>query len=82
MLYTVIPLERIYNNMTKSIIDEYMAQGLLPLDTSSDFKDISIDNGRISAKRQGDKYIVNRINSTNMSDYLDDKYTPGKEIDI
>ncbi len=82
MLYTVIPLERIYNNMTKSIIDEYVVQGLLPLDTSSDFKDISIDNGRISAKRQGDKYIVNRINSTNMSDYLDDKYTPGKEIDI
>ncbi len=82
MLYTVVPLERIYSNKVRSILDEYKVQGLMPQDEPSMFKDIPIAHGKISARLEGDKYIVNRVNSTDMVDYLNVDYSPGNQIDI
>lgn len=82
MLYTVVPLERIYSNRAKSILDEYKVQGLMPQDDSPIFKDIPIAHGKVSARQEGDRYVVNRIDSTDMSDYLNEKYFPGSQIDI
>lgn len=81
MLYTVVPLERIYSNRAKSILDEYKVQGLMPKE-ELEFRDIPIVHGKITARRDGDRYVVNQINSTDMTDYLNTNYWPGQEIDI
>lgn len=82
MLYTIVPLERVYSNTTRSLIDDYMVQALSPVETETQYIDIPIAHGSLSARRQGDKYIVNQIKSTDMSSYLNEMYAPGKEIDI
>lgn len=82
MLYTIVPLERVYNNRAKSILDEYKVQGLLPQDETIKFEDIPLDHGRISVRREGDSYVVNQIKSTDMADYLNVNYNPGNKIDI
>ncbi|NLJ90500.1 MAG: hypothetical protein GX323_06315 [Clostridiales bacterium] len=82
MLYTVVPLERIYSNMAKSVLDEYKVKGLMPKDEPVTYKDIPIAHGKILAQLEGDKYVVSRINSTDMADYLNSKYAPGSQIKI
>ncbi|BBF42071.1 hypothetical protein lbkm_0753 [Lachnospiraceae bacterium KM106-2] len=64
MLYTVMPLERVYHSYdTKDEKEEMM--------------EFSLEHGRIIAKRCEDHYEVERILSTDMSDYLREDYMPG-----
>ncbi|MDI9509978.1 MAG: hypothetical protein GX319_09220 [Clostridiales bacterium] len=73
MLYTVIPLERIYVDQRaedKKTIDE----------TDAEYKDLVLKHGRVVTRRDGDNYVVQRINSTDMRDYLNEEYSPGKII--
>lgn len=81
MLYTVVPLERIYSNQARSILDEYRVKSYQATE-EIEYKDISISHGRIYARKEGNKYIVDKIHSTNMEDYLNEKYAPGAEIAI
>jgi hypothetical protein len=77
MLYTVVPLERIYaiprsndrNNKDK-----------LKETSEPEYRDVLLPHGRIMARREGENYIIERVNSTDMSDYLKDDYVPGKNI--
>jgi hypothetical protein len=77
MLYTVVPLERIYaiphskdgNNKDQQIND-----------AQSEYRDVLLPHGRIVARRDGENYIIERVNSTDMNDYLKDDYVPGKNI--
>lgn len=73
MLYTAVPLERIYAQQPSSSKQN---------DNDTDYKDISLEYGRIKAKREKDHYIVERIESTNMSDYLMEEYSPGAVIQV
>lgn len=82
MLYTIVPLDRIYYNQTTSIVDEYKAQGLLAQDDTSEFVEFSITHGGITARREGDRFVVKQIKSTNMEDYLNPKYAPGSDIEF
>ena len=86
MLYTIVPLENIYSNRTKSILDDYMvanlSSGTPNSRTNTEFRNIPIAYGSVTASRRGDKYLVNQVKSTDMSDYLNEKYSPGSEIDI
>lgn len=79
MLYTVVPLERIYSYRPNSVI---ISSYKNPDDQNgeSEYKDISIQHGRISARRDGENYVVDRICSTDMSDYLNVNYMPGSII--
>lgn len=81
MLYTVVPLERIYSNQARSILDDYRVQSY-KAEEKTEYKDIAIPHGRVYARREGNKYIVDKIHSTNMEDYLNNKYSPGSEIQI
>ena len=74
MLYTSRPLERIYYDHNTKNNDEIKSE------KSTEYKEVIIENGRVIAKRMGDKYVVDYINSTDMSNYLNISYTPGKEI--
>lgn len=76
MLYTTRPLERIYSNQVQSLIisrftDEERKNELISLD---------VEHGKVYARREGDNYIVDGINSTSLDDYLDSKYSPGSII--
>ncbi|WMJ88344.1 YlzJ-like family protein [Anaerocolumna sp. MB42-C2] len=80
MLYTVVPLERIYSNRTESLLINTHEKEDKKEDTAVEFKDITLKHGKISARREGENYIVEGINSTDMRDYLKKEYSPGSVI--
>jgi hypothetical protein len=45
-----------------------------------EYREVLLPNGRIVTRREGENYIIERLNSTNMKDYLNDEYVPGKNI--
>lgn len=85
MLYTVVPLERIYSYRTESVLTGRASQ----LDDvhsfnskESELASMSLSSGRVYAKRYGEEYLVDGIFSTDMSDYLNPMYVPGSVINI
>lgn len=73
MLYTVVPLERIY-------VDQSAKETATKEEAESEYKEVLIRHGRVVARRDGEKYVVQKINSTDMGDYLNADYSPGKVI--
>lgn len=77
MLYTVRPLERIYaqpdvfnpkkDNKPKAVES-----------AQAEYKEVQLPNGRIVTRRDGENYIIEHISSTDMQDYLNDDFVPGK----
>jgi len=79
MLYTVRPLERVYADPRKDDIEKYKnTEGAKNAASEDDYRDVTLPHGRIVTRRSGKDYVVERINSTDMSDYLNEEYTPGK----
>jgi hypothetical protein len=77
MLYTVRPLERIY--APPGVFDEKKKEKPGSTgQTEGEYKEVLLPNGRIVTRREGENYIIERINSTDMQDYLNDEYAPGK----
>lgn len=79
MLYTVVPLERIYSYRTESILCN-SSRNKDNKTEEVEYKQISLPNGRIYARRDGENYVVDGIHSTDMSDYLNSEYSPGSVI--
>ncbi len=73
MLYTVVPLERIY-------VDQRAKEQAKKEETEPQYKEVLLKHGRVVTRRDGDNYVVQKINSTDMSDYLNAEYSPGKII--
>lgn len=73
MLYTVVPLERIY-------VDQRAKNQAMKEETEPEYKEIVLKHGRIVTRRDGENYVVQKINSTDMSDYLNADYAPGKIV--
>lgn len=46
-------------------------------DNKAEYRIVDIAHGKVHAKLEGENYIVDSINSTDMSDYLNDRYIPG-----
>lgn len=80
MLYTVKPLERIYAAPETFDSSKRFSAAQAKETSAQEYKDIVLQNGRIVARRNGEEYVVERINSTNMKDYLNEEYVPGKSI--
>ena len=77
MLYTVTPLERIFAR-PESYSDIRQER---PVEKAEEeYHDINLKHGRVVTRRNGENYIVERINSTDMTDYLKEEYSPGKTI--
>ncbi len=77
MLYTVKPLERIYARPA-SYTDIKQER---PKDQAeAQYREVALRHGRVVARREGDAYVVEGINSTDMQDYLNEEYAPGKNI--
>lgn len=73
MLYTVVPLERIY-------VDQRAKDQAKKDEVEPEYKEVLLKHGRVVARREGENYVVQKINSTDMSDYLNVDYSPGKII--
>ena len=67
MLYTVVPLERIYNDMN-----------LIKQEEPVECKVFYTKYGTITTNLVNDEYIIDSIRSTNMEDYLNPDYQPGE----
>ena len=81
MLYTIVPLERIYSCRTESIISGINSnKDSEKMSTDVECKRIALKHGHIYARREGEGYIVDGILSTDMADYLNGDYSPGKSI--
>lgn len=81
MLYTVVPLERIYSYRTESVLGntrntEY-AEGK---DTAVEYRNIALKHGNVYTRIDGSDYVVEGIASTDMADYLNAEYMPGARI--
>lgn len=80
MLYTIRPLERIYATPeTFAPIYKSQAKASDPY-AQAEYRELPLQNGRLVARRDGENYIIQKINSTSMQDYLNDEYFPGKSI--
>jgi hypothetical protein len=82
MLYTVMPLERIYSNRAQSILGNGTGEEEVKSSEAAEYRTISLAHGSVYARRKGDKYVVDGIHSTDMSDYLNPSYFPGSSIDV
>ena len=91
MLYTSVPIDRIYNNQVNSLIipRNNISMTGQESDIKSDsennrleVKMIDIEHGKVYARREGDNYVVDSISSTCLSDYLTEDYKIGSIIDI
>lgn len=68
MLYTVRPLERIYTDLNCKVEEK-----------PQEIKMFETEHGQIYAKKCEDKYIIDQLVSSEMSDYLKEEYQPGSE---
>lgn len=76
MLYTTRPLERVYADF----INKERGKPGEDARENAEYRDVSLRHGRVVTRREGNEYIVERVSSTDMSDYLNDGYSPGKII--
>ncbi len=80
MLYTIVPLERIYSYRTKSIIASKRNTAEKQDLEKDEFVNIALQHGQVYARRDGDHYVVDGICSTDMNDYLNENYSLGASI--
>lgn len=79
MLYTVRPLERIY--AAPDVFDQKRKEkpdGSGNAAAEAEYREVLLPNGRIVTRRDGENYVIERISSTDMKDYLNLDYAPGK----
>lgn len=76
MLYTARPLERVY--AIPELFDQSRKEKLPQQAGEAEYKEIVLPNGRIITRREGEGYIIERVNSTDMKDYLKAEYSPGQ----
>lgn len=77
MLYTVTPLERVYVDSNKKTEDKITAKNTS--DNEEELKTYTLSHGRVYVKKKGDHYIIDGIQSTDMSDYLKKEFALGEK---
>ena len=82
MLYTARPLERIYANPEVFRSDNRIKDRENVQPNSPEYEEVILPNGRITTRREGKKQVIERVNSTNMKDYLNKAYAPGANYEI
>lgn len=80
MLYTSVPLERVYHNFreqAKPVAKDSSSEH--NNEDNMEYKEVLLKHGRLVTKRDGENYVVQKVYSTDMGDYLNDRYSPGME---
>lgn len=79
MLYTAMPLERIYHNFA-SIQNPSMPLPAFPDDSTifhTKKTTVELPHGKVTVAHNGKHCTIESIHSTDMTDYLNKKYCPG-----
>lgn len=76
MLYTVTPLERVYMDNNKS---EESVTFQDKSKAEEELKTYTLSHGRVYVKKKGDHYVIDGIQSTDMSDYLKKEFALGEK---
>ncbi len=79
MLYTVMPLERVYARPA-SYTD--IRQEKPQASNAPQYQEVTLPHGRIMTRQERDGYIIERVSSTDMRDYLNEAYSPGRNMPI
>lgn len=79
MLYTAMPLERIYANLIEAETNQRYNKKEKD-ETNYEFQEVMLPHGRVVTRRDGENFVVQRINSTDMGDYLNEEYSPGNIV--
>ncbi|MDF2800548.1 MAG: hypothetical protein K0S61_451 [Anaerocolumna sp.] len=77
MLYTITPLERVYVDNNSKAEDSVTFKD--KNDEGQELKTYSLSHGRVYVKKKGDHYIIDGIQSTDMSDYLKKEFALGEK---
>ncbi|MGN6713710.1 YlzJ-like family protein [Anaerocolumna jejuensis] len=77
MLYTVTPLDRIYTDRTESLIKSKRTE---KKSTDVEQSSFDVEHGKIYTRKEGEGYIIEGIQSTDMQDYLNPVYSPGNNF--
>ncbi len=77
MLYTITPLERVYGDRNNTTADNITVND--KGSEQEELKTYSLTHGRVYVKKKGDHYVIDGIQSTDMSDYLKKEYAPGEK---
>ena len=81
MLYTVVPLERIYSYRTESILgNTRYPESVEGKATAVERRNIALKHGNVYTRLDGSDYVVEGVASTDMADYLNTEYMPGARI--
>lgn len=81
MIYSVTPLERIYTSRTQSVLNTSKNDGNSENEsTAVERSDFAVEHGKVYTRREGDSYIIEGIQSTDMEDYLKTEYAPGNNF--
>ena len=81
MIYSATPLERIYTDRTQSVLNTGKRDGNSEnKSTAVERSDFAVEHGKVYTRREGDSYIIEGIQSTDMQDYLKTEYAPGNNF--
>lgn len=77
LLYTARPLERIY---ASPAVFDHTGRYKETKDKAEEpeYREVMLPSGRIVTRRDGEDYVIESIYSTDMKDYLNENYFPGK----
>lgn len=79
MLYTITPLERIYTDRTEPLVISKQSQ---KESTTVEQSSFDVKHGKIYARKEGENYIIEGMQSTDMQDYLREEYAPGNNFPV
>lgn len=81
MIYSTTPLERIYTDRTNSLLNT-SKQEVKEKRESTDVErtDFCVEHGKVYTRREGESYIIEGLQSTDMQDYLKTEYAPGNNF--
>lgn len=80
MLYTARPLEKVYADPSVFNHKQKEQPTNKVGEEETEYREVLLPNGRIITRRVGENYVIERIHSTDMKDYLNKEYFPGKNI--
>lgn len=80
MLYTTRPLERVYFDFNSKEREKTKKDSCTNTRENAEYREVNLKHGRVVTRREGNDYVIEKISSTDMTDYLNDEYSPGKII--
>jgi hypothetical protein len=81
LIYSTTPLEKIYTSRTESLLNTGNRDIRSENESTAVEKtNFAVEHGKVYTRKEGDSYIIEGIQSTDMQDYLKTDYAPGNNF--